>query len=75
VAGPIGRRGTGWGGAVRVDAQQMKMELIEGSETAAFRTQTPGNYPKENILLTTYTHKLTFIALWSQGSQVTFSSR
>ena len=25
-------------------------ELIEGSETSAFRTQTPGNYPKENIL-------------------------
>jgi len=21
-----------------------------GSETSAFRTQTPGNYPKENIL-------------------------
>jgi len=28
----------------------MKMELIEGSETSAIRTQTPGNYPKENIL-------------------------
>jgi len=27
----------------------MKMEPIEGSETSAFRTQTPGNYPKENI--------------------------
>ena len=26
------------------------MEPIEGSETSAFRTQTPGNYPKENIL-------------------------
>jgi len=24
--------------------------LIEGSETSAIRTQTPGNYPKENIL-------------------------
>jgi len=24
----------------------MKMELIEGSETSAIRTQTPGNYPK-----------------------------
>ena len=29
----------------------MKMELIEGSRTSAFRTQTSGNYPKENILL------------------------
>jgi hypothetical protein len=28
----------------------MKMELIEGSETSAIRTQTPGNYTKENIL-------------------------
>ena len=28
----------------------MKMERIEGSETSAFRTQAPGNYPKENIL-------------------------
>jgi len=28
----------------------MKMEPIECSETSAIRTQTPGNYPKENIL-------------------------
>ena len=28
----------------------MKMEPIEGPETSAFRTQTPGIYPKENIL-------------------------
>jgi len=27
----------------------MKMGLIDGSETSAIRTQTPGNYPKENI--------------------------
>ena len=26
----------------------MKMEPIEGSETSAIRTKTPGNYPKEN---------------------------
>jgi hypothetical protein len=26
----------------------LKMELIEVFETSAFRTQTPGNYPKEN---------------------------
>jgi len=26
------------------------MDPIDGSETSAFRTQTPGNYPKENIL-------------------------
>ena len=28
----------------------MTMEPIEGSETSAIRTKTPGNYPKENIL-------------------------
>jgi len=28
----------------------MKMEPIEGSETSAIRTKSPGNYPKENIL-------------------------
>jgi len=33
----------------------MKMELIEGSETSAIGTQTPGNYPKENILYVTKT--------------------
>jgi len=27
-----------------------KMEPIEGSETSAFKTQTPGIYPKEKIL-------------------------
>jgi hypothetical protein len=29
----------------------MKMEPIESSETSVFKTQTPGKYPKENILL------------------------
>jgi len=28
----------------------MKMEPIEGSETPAFKTHTPGKYPKGNIL-------------------------
>ena len=28
----------------------MKMGPIEGSETSAFKPQTPGKYPKENIL-------------------------
>jgi len=26
------------------------MDLIEGSETSAIIHQTPGNYPKENLL-------------------------
>jgi len=36
----------------------MKMELIEGSETSAIRTQTPGNYPKENIFHTNIVEKI-----------------
>ena len=28
----------------------MKMEQIECSETSAYTIETPGNYPKENIL-------------------------
>ena len=28
----------------------MKMELTEGSETSAYINQTPGNYPKGNLL-------------------------
>jgi len=28
----------------------MKMEPIEGTETSDFKSQTPGKYPKENIL-------------------------
>ena len=41
----------------------MKMELIEGSETSVIRTQTPGNYPKENIL-----QRLTLVLLtWRIG--------
>ena len=32
----------------------MKMEQIESSETSATRTQTPGNYPKENNTFKTW---------------------
>jgi len=28
----------------------MKMEQTECSETSAYKIETPGNYPKENIL-------------------------
>ena len=31
-----------------------KMEPIEGPETSAFKPQTPGKYPKENILHKVY---------------------
>ena len=27
-----------------------KMEPIEGSETSAFKPQTPGKFPKENVI-------------------------
>jgi len=30
--------------------QPMKVDLIDGSETSAIINQTPGNYPKENLL-------------------------
>jgi hypothetical protein len=29
----------------------MKMEKIECSETPAYKIETPGNYPKENIII------------------------
>ena len=40
---------------------------IEGSETSAIRTKTPGNYPKENILqiyIYTHTHAHTYICIY-----------
>jgi len=45
----------------------MKMELIEASETSDFRTQTPENYPKENIL-----HKRHGESLKSRKSHLMF---
>jgi len=48
--GANGRRVTGWG---RVGAQQVDVHPpAPCSETSAIRTQTPGNYPKENTLNT-----------------------
>jgi len=45
----------------------MKMELIEGSETSAIINQTPGNYPKGNLLeyfLTLHKDLCTFMIIW-----------
>jgi len=39
-------------------SKALKMEPMEGSETSAFRTQTPGNYPKENIIHKEYGESL-----------------
>ena len=39
----------------------MKMEQIECSETSAYTIETPGNYPKENIL-----YKLMFLSEWRE---------
>ena len=36
----------------------MKMELIEGSETSAYINQTPGNYPKGNLLYSVHGESL-----------------
>jgi len=38
--------------------QPMKMEPIEGSETSAVINQTPGNYPKENLLYSVHGESL-----------------
>ena len=37
-------------GSIFLGKLPRKMEQIEGSETPAFKPQTPGKYPKENIL-------------------------
>ena len=36
----------------------MKMELTEGSETLAYINQTPGNYPKGNLLYSVHGESL-----------------
>jgi len=36
----------------------MKMEPTEGSETSAIINQTPGNYPKENLLYSVHGESL-----------------
>jgi flagellar basal body rod protein FlgF len=36
----------------------MKMDLIEGSETSAVINQTPGNYPKQNLLYSVHGESL-----------------
>ena len=38
--------------------QPMKMEPIEGSETSAIINQTPGNYPKGNLLYSVHGESL-----------------
>jgi len=35
----------------------MKMEPLRSSETSAIKTQTPGNYPKRNILQLKHEHE------------------
>ena len=54
----------------------MKMELIEGSETSTIRTQTPGNYPKENILHIEHGKSLksrNYHQIIAQGSAIYYS--
>jgi hypothetical protein len=42
----------------KLQDKPMKMELIEGSETSAYTNQTPGNYPKENLLYSEHSESL-----------------
>jgi hypothetical protein len=57
----------------------MKMEQIECSETSAYKIQTPGNHPEENIQLSTslYVTILCYSAVRVGGSwyEVTTKSR
>ena len=45
------------------------MEPIEGSETSAFINQTPGNYPKGNLL---YTNPFVYWELILLGEKTKF---
>jgi hypothetical protein len=49
----------------------MKMEKTECSETPAYRIQTPGNYPEENIQHTEHGESLESKSIFS----LKFSSR
>ena len=42
----------------------MKMEQIECSETSAYKIQTPGNYPKENIIYSEHGESLKSRMIW-----------
>ena len=44
-----------------------KMEPIEGSETSAFKPQSPGKFPKENILITQHFILYTIKIVHCQG--------
>jgi hypothetical protein len=48
----------------------MKMEQIECSETSAYKIQTPGSHPEENIQHTTYDYQPAFIAVPSTESKL-----
>jgi len=43
----------------------MKMEPIEGSETSAIINQTPGNYPKGNLLYSVHGESLKSRRPWT----------
>ena len=47
----------------------MKMELIRSSETSAIKTQTPGNYPKRNILQLTiqFSQSVRYMSKYQNG--------
>jgi hypothetical protein len=49
----------------------MKMEQIECSETLAYKIQTPGNHPEENIQYV-YTKSFTLLQHINQRLQIQF---
>ena len=53
----------------------MKMEPIEGSETSAVINQTPGNYPKGNLIYSVHGESLkSRIIIYNLRRQLTFIS-
>jgi len=46
--------------------QPMKMEPIEGSETSANMNQTPGNYPKGNLLQLFFKFSVSFAIMFNR---------
>jgi len=60
TGGTNGRVGSGWGAVPSAEVVMGGggMEPTEGSETSAIINQTPGNYPKENLLYSVHGESL-----------------
>jgi len=49
------------------------VELTEGSETSAYINQTPGNYPKGNLLYSGTRRKFKIKNCWNSWKQIMFA--